>query len=147
LAASIERSSAAIGAPNPTQRGNPMFNANALATKLTNDGGFTSSLIGDSPLPGSKLFAVAYSKDSERYFPLVTFEPENLIDFIADHADALSQPGVYLGGWVDNGLVYLDTSIITKDEQVAIDHAILNDQIAYFAFEDMTSRYVQQVQH
>jgi len=117
-----------------------MFNAPALATTLENDGGFTRSLLGDSPLPGEKLFAVAYSKDSERYFPLSIFEPEDLIDFIADHAAALAQPGIYLGGWVDRGLVYLDCSLITSDENEAMRIARANDQLAIFCFEDMTSK-------
>jgi hypothetical protein len=116
------------------------FNANALATTLAHDGGFTRSLLGDSPLPGSKLFAVAYSKDSERYFPLVTFEPEDLVDFIQDHADALSRPGIYLGAWVDRGLVFLDCSRITDDENEAMQIARDNDQLAIFCFEDMTSK-------
>ena len=117
-----------------------MFNASTLATVLRTDGGFTSSLTGDSPLPGECKFAVAYSKDSERYFPLSIFEPEDLIDFIADHADALASPGVYLGGWVDRGLVYLDCSLITSDESEAMRIARANEQLAIFCFEDMTSK-------
>jgi hypothetical protein len=117
-----------------------MFNANALTTTLEQDGGFTRSMLGDSPKPGSKLFAVAYSKDSERYFPLVTFEPEDLVDFIADHADALSRPGIYLGGWVDSGIVYLDCSLITDSEEKAMQIARDNEQLAIFCFEDMTSK-------
>lgn len=117
-----------------------MFNAIALTDSLLSTGGFTRSLLGDSPQPGDKLFAVAFSKDTERCFSLATFQPEDLVEFIADNAETLATPAVYLGGWVDAGFVYLDCSIITADENEAMRIAHENDQLAIFCFEDMTSK-------
>ena len=116
-----------------------MFNTNALHRELQSNGGFTYSLDGSSPQPGDKLYAVAYSKDSERTFPLATFSPEDLIEFIADYADELNEEGVCLGAWVDHDIVYLDCSIILDNEADAMALAIRNDQLAIFCFENMES--------
>lgn len=119
-----------------------MFHSsNTLHTELVDNGGFTYHLeTRHSPSAGDHLYAVAYSKTTERTFRFEAFTPTDLVNFIADNADALSQENVYLGGWVDNGLVYLDCSLIVDDEQTALEIAKLNEQLAIFCFETMASK-------
>ena len=112
----------------------------ALMNELESNGGFTYSLDGSSPRAGEKFFAVAYSKDSERTFPLASFTPEDLVSFIADNADALASENVHLGAWVDDGTVYLDCSLILDNEAEALAIGRRNDQLAIFCFENMESK-------
>lgn len=114
--------------------------AHNLTTALKANGGFTHRIgsISD-PRPGDHLYAVAYSKDTERTYSLETFSPEDLVDYIVDHAAELTQDGVHLGAWVENGTVFLDCSIVLDNEADAHTIARLNDQIAIFSFAAMES--------
>lgn len=115
-------------------------NANALMNELQSNGGFTYALDGSSPKAGDKLFAVAYSKDTERTYPLATFTPEDLVEFITDYANELALDGVHLGAWVDGETVYLDCSLILDCEAEALRIGYENNQLAIFCFENMESK-------
>jgi hypothetical protein len=113
---------------------------NTLFSTLKSNGGFTFHVnSGDEPHAGEHKFAVAYSKKTERTFPLDTFTPTDLVNYIADNEESLALADVYLGAWIDNGTVYLDCSVITDNERDALIIADENDQLAIFSFETMQS--------
>lgn len=112
-----------------------------LFSTLKREGGFTLNIeTGESPEPGESKYAVAFSKTTERTFPLANFTPSDLVNFIAGNHDVLEQPGIFLGAWIDAGTVYLDCSLVTSDEKLAFRLARENEQIAVFCFENMESR-------
>jgi hypothetical protein len=113
--------------------------ASNLISKLKGEGGFTyQPVTKDMPKPGDPVYAVAYSKDTERVYPLGTFKPSLLQGFVKENWTDLRQPDHYLGGWVDGGKAYIDCSIVTPDEERAIKVAKDANQLAYFSFKDMT---------
>ena len=116
------------------------MNANNLCAILRHTGGFTiHTVYGDSPQAGDKKYAVAFSKSTERTYPLDTFSPSDLVAYITDNAVALGHPWIYLGAWVDCDTVYLDCSKIITDRADAFEMARENDQLAIFSFETMES--------
>ena len=105
-------------------------------------GGFTyQPWTKDSPQPGDKAFAVSYSKTTEYVTEVDKLTAEVITDYILDHWGDLQHPDHYLGAWLnpDDGKVYLDCSIVTRDEKEAIKIARANEQLAYFAFENLTT--------
>lgn len=72
-----------------------------------------------------------------------------LKDYIKQNSAMLSKRGNYLGGWVDNGRVYLDVSRVIKNEKEAVIHAMKTDQDAITDFkkgefprtEDLVKKY------
>jgi hypothetical protein len=58
------------------------------------------------------------------------FDTSRLERYIIDHAEALSEPDVLLGAWVDNDLVYLDVSRYIRDRDSAIQFGCQNGQQA-----------------
>lgn len=114
---------------------------NSLFTQLTEQGGFSYQIsTGTSPKAGDHLFAVAYSKTTEAKFELASFTVANLIDYIQAHFADLQFDNVHLGGWVDNGIIYLDCSLVTDSEEAAIEIATEAEQLAYFSFETMETK-------
>jgi hypothetical protein len=111
-----------------------------LVAKAKEAGGFSySAVLKKSPQPGQKLFAVSYSKDTEKVVPLDKLTPAELVRYARDHWSDLHRDGYYLGGWVDSGKCYLDCSIVTDSEEQAVKIAQEHDQLAYFSFESMTA--------
>jgi hypothetical protein len=53
-------------------------------------------------------------------------------EFRAAHSDALAAPDVYLGGWVDTGVLYLDVSENIQDDDEATAAARENEQKAIY---------------
>ncbi len=120
------------------------MDTNILYGALRYNGGFTiHTVYGDSPKSGDKKFAVSYDKSTERTFPLATFSPADLINYIAANYVALGHPWIYLGAWIDNGTVYLDCSKVTTDRADAFEMARENEQLAIFSFETMESLPVE----
>ena len=109
-----------------------------LLDKLHSDGGFTyQPVTGDAPKPGDKAYAVAYSKDTERVFPLASLSVKDVQGFVKENWSDLKKSDHYFGGWVDDGKAYLDCSIVKRDEAEAIKTAQENNQLAYFDFGGM----------
>ncbi len=114
-----------------------------LHRTLIENGGFTFKLdTGEEPRIGDRRFAVAYSKSTERVYNLDTFTIADLVEYIATHEHELSRANVHLGGWVDDGKVFLDCSIVVGDINIAIEIANRAEQIAIFCFEDCTTKIV-----
>lgn len=92
--------------------------------------GFSVNLSGHEPLqwPGAYMVSLA---DREKTFPAQP-SVESLADFISDNMDALVIPGRYVGGWLNNGIWYLDVSVCILGLDSAIPFARANAQQAIF---------------
>jgi len=70
-------------------------------------------LDGSSPTEGY-MVAIDASK------PLKDNKPETLEQFLSDHADEFSRDDVYIGGWWDDGVPYVELSRLVPDRDEAI---------------------------
>jgi len=104
---------------------------------LSQDGGFSLSITGTTPTSGAM---VSIYPQYER--KLTTVSESDIAQYLFDHIDVLSQPGHYLGAWVDNSTVYLDVSINAPLER-ALDLARQHNQLAVFDLATFDSVYVQ----
>ena len=87
-------------------------------------------------------YAVSPYPMAERIVTNRTLTAADLAAYLADHADLLSEPNHCLGVWTDNGLTYLDISIIVADAGTARRVALDHDQLAYFHLDTATTTYL-----
>lgn len=101
-----------------------------LFTNIVASGGITYSVRGRRVI--RKGYAVSPYKDREQV--LQRFRVEHLRGFIGKNRDLLDAPGHCLGAWInpDNGLVYLDVSIVVGDSGQANALALRHKQLAFF---------------
>ena len=52
--------------------------------------------------------------------------------YVKDNDDILSLPGMYLGSWIADGVLYLDISNVIDNEHDALRMAVANKQKAYY---------------
>mgnify|MGYP001581686895 CR=1 FL=1 len=91
-----------------------MLNAITLNKSIVDDGGFSLSLVGESPTGG-------YMLSIYKHCELVcdTLTSDILADYLSAHADKLTRANHYLGGWAESGKIYLDVSINVIDREGA----------------------------
>jgi hypothetical protein len=68
----------------------------------------------------------------EEAFNLSDFDDADIKRYLAIHSEQLADHGKWLGGWVEDGKVYLDVSLKTEFLERAIYLGILNDQKAVY---------------
>lgn len=95
-------------------------NLDDILSSLTENGGITYDVIKKQNLGATKNYSV--SLYPERSVILDNIKREDLVDFIKNNRDLLSQNGNSLGGWfdVESGKYYLDVSYVTPDLTSAI---------------------------
>jgi hypothetical protein len=102
----------------------------ALVVEATKrDGGITIGLNGEQPNKG---FAFSIQKMNEQAKPLEELSTQMVDDYINQHREELSQPGRYLGAWINKNLVYIDVSQVEQDKQTAHAMAHLHGQLAMY---------------
>lgn len=87
-------------------------------------------------------YAVSPYPHAERIITGRALTPADLSAYLADYADLLSMPNHCLGVWTDEGLTYLDVSIIVADATTAHSVALDHDQLAYFHLDTSTTTYL-----
>ncbi|MFG2228062.1 hypothetical protein [Streptomyces sp. NPDC048644] len=95
---------------------------------IINDGGHTFSPTLPTPVDGYMVSIAG----SERTFPVESFGPEVLAEYMADYAPRVANQGLFYGAWVDGGLVYLDLSLNVADRAEAEAMGRLESQLAIF---------------
>lgn len=106
-----------------------------LLRDIERSGGFTyQPITGDTPKEG---FALSIYPEHEKVISadLPQQEKARLItQYIKDKKEIWSKPDHYVGGWHDteSGKIYLDVSIITRDNEVARKLAIQHGQEGYY---------------
>ena len=100
---------------------------NFLTEVLTN-GGASFNLVTGIFNPNHGFF-VSVSNREQQTTNLTT---ELLSNFIINNIDLLSNENYFLGGWVENGIVYLDVSEQIFDKRTALTQGINRNQLAIF---------------
>lgn len=112
-----------------------------LMAKLKTEGGFSESVDGESPSGG---YMVAKDNTVERVIKADQITDEAILDYVLDHFDKLNQPDAYLGGWVDEGKVYLDISYNVKDREEALRMARKHDQLGIYDLNSGETIYTKE---
>jgi hypothetical protein len=105
-------------------------------------GGFTARIFGDESALGRYL--VSPYKEFEEVVEVTEMDREKVRQFIAAHVDPLSKRDHYLGGWFDEGKVYLDVSVAEDDLDRAMALARSNNQLAIWDRKTNTPIRVQE---
>ncbi len=111
-----------------------------LYETLKNGNGFSVNCDGAEPTDG---FMVSTNKDTEYAVKLEDLTPTAVAHYIEKHMFELSDPDNYLGGWVDDGIVYLDisTNISTIEEAASLGYSA--NQKAIWDVKNKESIYLQ----
>jgi hypothetical protein len=70
------------------------------------------------------------------------FTPQSVQSFMREHEATLSQPGMHVGTWVEDGKVYLDISQVVPDMDDALKLAAQRGEKAIYSFASGDSIYV-----
>lgn len=116
----------------PPERGGAMLEA-------LREGGFSVSLDGKSPTSG---YMTAVTLDSEFSKPIDQFTVEDILDYVIQYAEYLTEPDTYIGGWLDEGIGYLDVSKNIQDLEEALAAAKAGNQLAIWDVEKFESIYL-----
>ena len=97
-------------------------------------GGFTlQPVTGDVPTDG---FAVSIFENESESVPLDRISLNDLIDYAASKGDLFDNHANYFGGWIKDGRVYLDVTIVVKSAAEAEALCLKHDQKAYWDFRN-----------
>lgn len=101
-----------------------------LLASLKEHGGFTYQPLDDtSPKNG---FAVAAFPGAEKILDADKITPSDIFDYLTTHADKFTDHRVHVGGWTDQGKVYLDLSMVVQNKDEAIKLGVKHNQLAVF---------------
>lgn len=106
------------------------------------DGGFSiKDHVGDGPSSG---YMVSLSKADEKTYPSTIFTPEDIQEYMNQHASEINAPGNYFGAWHDpeDGNIYLDVSTNYQDYDQAVEAAKAANQLAIFDLSTFNSVFV-----
>ena len=109
----------------------------ALVDKALKQGGFTYNPIRfKGRTPPKNGFALSVAKNTEKVVAL-DYQTRDEVKaqlkaYVRQHWDKIKSEGNFLGGWIDNGKLYLDISNVVKDKNEAIAKARKADQLAIF---------------
>jgi hypothetical protein len=113
-----------------------------MVQSIKEKGGFTYNIATDtSPTSG---YAVSPYKDRETVIPLANINAKRLVNYIMTNRDLLEKEDHNLGGWVDEGKVYLDISVVAKTPEAAEAICRERNQLAYFDLANLTTVHVGQ---
>jgi hypothetical protein len=117
-----------------------------VARALQRDGGITISTSGVRPRSG---FAVAGIKDKdgnrvERIFDTTKIDNTTIEKFVNENHAILSQPGHFIGGWVNEGKTYLDVSEVLDDKSKALDAAEARDEKAVYDLSNYEEHFTRE---
>lgn len=85
-----------------------------------NSGGITFNMSQGKSMAGEQAYAVSVYPNRAEVFDTNTFSIHKLKDFLKENYKLLADPKNNLGGWVDNGKVYLDISRLYTSKEKAM---------------------------
>ena len=101
-----------------------------LLERIAQAGGFTYHVVTREYAQDG--YSVAGYPNREAKYSAVDFTPGDLEQYIIDNIDVLSLVNVWLGAWDDQGVIYLDCSIIVQSPSEADRLASEFLQLAYY---------------
>lgn len=121
----------------------PAFNelSNEVYTRTGLYGGCTINLKGHKPNKG---FCLSIFPEKEWRCKFNEFGAEVVRHYIQSNKDLLSMGNIYLGTWFnkEDGLVYIDCSVVTEDQKEAIELCQDNKQLAYYDIAKGEEAYI-----
>lgn len=112
-----------------------------LVDKIKRDGGFTYDPVDDlSPSSG---YAVAYYDDAEEIHDVETITEDDVYSYLDKHREKFRDRRSHVGGWVSEGKVYLDISLVIPDRSEAEKIGIEKNQYAIFDLGSFTEIEVE----
>lgn len=109
--------------------------ADSAVAQLLSTGGFSVSLDPSQPVPQQGFAASAEGFERVLSYNHSLCYPA-VFKYIFDHCSWASDSGVpVIGGWVFEGNLYLDCSVIFNDRQSAVAFGVANNQLAYYDIE------------
>jgi phage gp29-like protein len=85
--------------------------------------------------PPRRGYALSVRKDTEKVIDLAAKREAvkaQLKEYVRKHRETIKAEGNYLGGWIDNGKLYLDISKVIKDRNEAVKAAERAEQLAIY---------------
>ena len=102
------------------------MNLNTLVHELSLTGGFSYNVnTGESNPPTGYMVSLL---GFEEQFHFDEFDNKDLKHYFFTNSEQFYRQDVFLGGWVDDNLVYLDVSVNIKNLETAIYTGICNSQ-------------------
>ena len=106
-----------------------------LFRSIQDNGGFTyQPLLQKTPKIG---YAVAIFPHAEKVFDLSKFTEADIHAYLQQHREKFRNANVHVGGWVDQGKVYLDLSCVVQDREEALRLGAHHGQQAIFHLDKM----------
>ena len=100
---------------------------NFLSDVLSN-GGASFNLVTGTFNPNQGFFVSVPNREQQT----TNLTAQLLADFINTNIDLLSNENYFLGGWVENGIIYLDVSEQIFDKRTALTQGINRNQLAIY---------------
>lgn len=110
---------------------------------IFNNDGISINLGGQSPTSGF-MYSV---QNCELQIGLANITDELVAQFIAENEHILTQNGMYLGAWVNDGVVYLDVSRNVNTYFEAVHQGMNNRQLAIYDVVNGVSVDIPEGQH
>jgi hypothetical protein len=105
------------------------LNLDDIRVRALENGGFTyNPLYGATPQHG---YAVSLHGHGKIIDP-GTFTDDKLLKYLQENGEQMKDPARYIGGWIDDGRLYLDVSIVLQDEKEARKTGRVNGQTSIF---------------
>lgn len=104
------------------------------------NGGITyDTATGEQPEHG---YACSIDKSREYSVRAEAFVPSTLLNWIYDNLDLLSHPNTYLGAWIEDGVVYLDVSVVLPTLEQALECARQHNQRSVYSLHNGETIYL-----
>jgi hypothetical protein len=113
------------------------MNLGNLVHELALEGGFSYNITTGEHNPNDGYMVSIQGFEEQYYYE--DFESKDLKNFVAKNAIHFAAGNRFIGGWVDDKLVYLDVSVNIKNLEKAIYTGISNNQLAIYDCESNVS--------
>jgi hypothetical protein len=111
-----------------------MSNLINFKNSIINNGGATYNLMTNEFNPDHGYIVSIKGYEDRSKFNEVSLQ-HKIVEYVKKNADVFidaENHELFLGGWIDNGDLFLDVSTLIEDKDKAIRVAIVNDQKAYY---------------
>jgi len=106
------------------------MNLQNFYNELVNNNGASYSIVNGILNPNSGYFVSLPNR--EQQINRNDFNTSILADFINNNSDLLSNENNFVGGWIENGIVYLDVSEQIADKRTALNLGVQRNQLAIY---------------
>jgi hypothetical protein len=106
------------------------MNLSNLVHELALTGGFSYNITTGESNPNTGYMVSLHNCEQQFYFD--DFDNKDLKNYVARHANTLCDEAAFLGGWVNDNVVFLDVSTNIPNLADAIYYGMYNNQLAIY---------------